>query len=630
LILSGGLLVLWFVASFFPGRFTWGFDLLNYYSPAFRLAWFLSGLAVLSVLHFIPEPGFLKFNFPKSANILFILLPAGSILYLSMRSAIPLLGDGILRSQEISAGRLFSLTEPLTTLIHGLLYRLLTLTGLQANLAELAYRITSITAGLAALVLYFCFARKHEDGRTFWPLIIVLAGAGFNQIFYGYVESYGLFLATVGWYLFLVREKIAETKPSIVPALLAGLAAALHGSGIFLLPSLVYYWKKRNYFSTKAGLKRSALEALCFSAIPAAALAMGLLLVSRPEINTAFSELPKSSLLPLWGGLWGYGILSPGHWLDLFNQFLLVSPAALLLLLWARPVKGTKKEPAEKILVLAAAAGLFFILIVDPKLGTARDWDLLAWPGMALLFLAIHRALAGKLEWRRWATAAAISLWLFLPWVLVNASSERSLARYTGLLARDSKSSAYGYENLAIYYRDHHRPEKEEWAYRLAAESDSLNPRHIYNYALSLSKNGKYRQSLPWFQRSLELDTRSAKRWNDYGAALINCQMPGPAIDVLKQATEADPGNGSALYNMGVAYSMLGEWAAADSFFARTRQTGYPDAWLYYYWGEVKLNLKQYSKAAEYLKTAIDAGIQDSVLFDEYQKALSAMNGKTK
>ena len=623
--MSGGLLVLWFVASFFPGRFTWGFDLLNHYSPALRLAWFLSGLAAVSALHFIPEPGFHKFNFPRSANILFLLLPAGLILFLSMRSAIPLLGDGILRSQEISAGRLFSLTEPLTTLIHGLLYRLLPVVGFQANLAELAYRITSITAGLTALVLYFCFASKHEEGRILWPLIIVLAGSGFNQIFYGYVESYGLFLAAVGWYLFLVPEKIAEPKPSFNPAILAGLTAALHGSGIFLLPSLIYYWKERYGFSTRAGLKRSALELLCFSAIPAAALAAGLLLVSRPEVNTALSELPKSSLLPLWGGLWGYGIFSPGHWLDIFNQILLVSPAALLLWLWARPAKGTIKEPAEKVLGLAAAGGMLFIFIVDPKLGTARDWDLLAWPFMALLFLAIHRALVRKLEWRSWSAMAVVSLWLFLPWVMVNASAERSLARYTGLLSRDNRSSAYGYENLAIYYRDHHHPEKEEWAYRMAVDSDSLNPRHIYNYALSLSKNGKYRQSLPWFQRSLQLDTRSAKRWNDYGAALINCQQPGPAIAALRQALEADPGNDQALYNLGVAHSMSGAWSAADSFFAMTRQAGYSDAWLFYYWGEVKLNLKQYPLAAEYLKTAIDAGIQEEALFDAYQQALAAL-----
>lgn len=628
--MSGSLLVLWFVASFFPGRFTWGFDLLNHYSPAFRLAWFLSGMAMVSALHFIPEPGFLKLNFPKSANILFILLPAGLVLYLLLRVKIPLLGDGILRSQEISAGRLFSLTEPLTTLIHGLLYRLLSAIGFQTNLAELAYRITSVTAGMAALVLYFCFARKHAEGRIFWLLIVVLAGAGFNQIFYGYVESYGLFLAAVGWYLFLVREKTAETKPSFVPAILAGLAAALHGSGIFLFPSLVYYWKKRYYFSTQAGLKRSAMELLCFSAIPAAALAIGLLLVSRPEMNKSLSELPKSSLLPLWGGLWGYGILSPGHWLDLFNQFLLVSPAALLLLLWAKPVKGTIKDPAEKILGLAAAGGMLFIFIVDPKLGTARDWDLLAWPFMSLLFLAVHRALVRKLEWRNWSVVAVISLWLFIPWVLVNASSERSLARYTGLLARDNRSSAYGYENLAIYYRDHHHPEKEEWAYRMAAGSDSLNPRHIYNYALSLSKNGKYRQSLPYFQRSLQLDTRSAKRWNDYGAALINCQEPGPAIAALNQALEADPGNDQALYNLGVAYSMAGNWSAADSFFTLTRQTGYSDAWLYYYWGEVKLKLKQYPQAAEYLGTAIEAGIQDSILMIDYQQALAALKGKIK
>jgi len=626
--LSGSLLVLWFVASFFPGRFTWGFDLLNHYSPAIRLAWLLSGMAMVSALNFIPEPEYIKFNFPKSANILFILLPAGSVLYLWLRVRIPLLGDGILRSQEISAGRIFSITEPLTTLIHGLLYRLLSAIGFQANLAELAYRITSVTAGMAALLLYYHFAKKQNDRRSFWPLIFILAGAGFNQIFYGYVESYGLFLAAVGWYLFLVREKTAETKPSFVPAIWAGLAAALHGSGIFLFPSLVYYWKKRSYFSTQAGLKRSALELLCFSVIPAASLAIGLLLVSRPEMSKSLSELPKSSLLPLWGGLWGYGILSPGHWLDMFNQYLLVSPAALLLLLWARPVKGTIKKPAEKILGLAAAGGLFFIFIVDPKLGTARDWDLLAWPFMALLFLAIHRASARKLEWRNWSVVAVVSLWLFLPWVLVNASSERSLARYTGLLARDNRSSAYGYENLAIYYRDHHHPEKEEWAYRMAVDSDSLNPRHIYNYALSLSKNGKYRESLPWFQRSLQLDPRSAKRWNDYGAALINSGSLAEAEKALINSTILDRSNADAWYNLGIARVMMKSWAPADSALAMANKQGFCKPWLYVYWGRANLNLKQYRPAAEYLRTAIDAGIQDGVLFDEYQKALAGIKGK--
>ncbi|MDP2806828.1 MAG: tetratricopeptide repeat protein, partial [bacterium] len=226
--------------------------------------------------------------------------------------------------------------------------------------------------------------------------------------------------------------------------------------------------------------------------------------------------------------------------------------------------------------------------------------------------------------------AAVVSVWLFLPWVLINASPEKALARYTDLLASDNRSSAYGYENLAIYYRDHHHPEKEEWAYRMAVSSDSLNPRHIYNYALSLSKNGKYRQSLPWFQRSLQLDSHSAKRWNDYGAALINCQQPGQAIAALRQALEANPGNNQALYNLGVAHSMTGDWTAADSFFALTQRAGYPDAWLYYYWGEVKLNLKQYPKAAECLKIAIDAGIREKALFDAYRQALAAQRGKIK
>ena len=615
---------MWFVAPFFSGRFTWGFDLLKYYPLTFRLTWIISGLAAMWWLHFIPAPDHLKFKLPKTAGTLFILLPVGLALYLFLRVKVPLLGDGILRSQEISFGRLFSFTEPLTTLIHGLLYRLLTAAGPGANLAELAYCLTSIAAGTAALVLYFFAAQNKNSRKNSWPLILILAGAGFNQIFYGYVESYGRFLAAVGWYLFQTGRKISDPNPSFSPAILAGTAVALHGSGIFLLPSLFFYWYNKSYFSPGTGRKRFLLEFLLFSVIPAAVLATGWLLASGPEAAKSWAELPRQSLLPLWGGWWGYGIFSPGHWLDIFNQLLLAAPAALLLL-WAKPGTGYLKEPAEKFLGLAATGGFLFLAVVDPKLGTARDWDLLAWPFLALSFFAVRRALSADLSRERWAAAALLSVWLFMPWVFVNASSERSLARYTDLLFSDKRSAAYGYENLAIYYRDHQHPEKEEWAYRMAVANDSLNPRHIYNYALSLSNNRKYQQSLPHFQKSLQLDPRSAKRWNDYGAALINCQRPGPAIAALKQALAANPENNQAIYNLGVAHSMTGDWSAADNYFFLTQRAGYSDAWLYYYWGEVKLNLKQYRLAAEYLKTAIDAGIQDSLLFDAYQQTMTAL-----
>ena len=63
----------------------------------------------------------------------------------------------------------------------------------------------------------------------------------------------------------------------------------------------------------------------------------------------------------------------------------------------------------------------------------------------------------------------------------------------------------------------------------------------------------------------------------------------------------------------------------SDSLFATAHQMGYSEPWLYFYWGEVKLKRKQYRSAEEYLKTAIDAGIQEEALFDAYQQALAAL-----
>jgi Tfp pilus assembly protein PilF len=628
-ILSGFLLLGWFAASYFPGRYSWGFDYLMYYSPAFRLAWLLAGTAGISFIYLFPQARLAKAVSPRPRLSLLVLITAGLVLYIWLRVKIPLLGDGILRSQEISFGRLFSFTEPLTTLVHGLLYRLLTVLGLRIKQAELAYRLASIAAGTAALLSYYFTARDRSGKGTFWPAVIILAGAGFNQIFYGYVESYGLFLAAVGWYLYAGWRSVLEPRASLLPAALAGLAVALHGSGIFLLPSLFFYWHQRSYFGTPAGRKRLLLEALFFSAIPITVLGVGLMLATRPELSTAWAELPKRSMLPLWAGPWGYGIFSPGHWLDLLNQLLLAAPACLLLL-WDGPRAGVFKAPAARFLGLAAAGGILFAVIVDPKLGTARDWDLLAWPFMALLVFLVQGALSSGPGRKRWALVAMVSAWLFLPWVAINASAERSLARYADLLSGDNRSAAYGYENLAIYYRDHRDPEKTEWAYRMARDHDSLNPRHIYNYALALSQNGQDLRSLPYFQRSLQLEARSAKRWNDYGAALIKCQRPQAARSALGRALALDPDYGNALYNMGVAGCLMSDWPRADSFFALTGRTGFSDPWLYFYWGEVKLKLKQYRSAEGYLKMAIDSGIQDSLLDSEYRQARAALAGGQK
>ena len=630
LMVSGSFLLLWFTAPLFSGRFTWGFDLLKYYSPGFRSAWLVTGLIALSYVWLKGFPSTWQKHWSKAFTLL-ITIVFSAALYLIFKTKIPLLGDGFLRANEISEGRIFSLTEPLTTISHGLLYRLLTGKAIEPARAVLAYRIISTAAGILATVLFWNFSRKTY-GEKGPAVFLLLSSLGLNQIFYGYVESYALFLISVFAFFWSGYEIISDQPDLVkcfVPTLLCSLSISLHSSGLFLVPPLFYLWWKTNRSAVRVVGQMGVLLSL-----PAAVLIAEYAFSEKNILQYLINELPHNPQLPLWKGFWGYGIISPGHWLDIGNQLLLAVPAAafLFLALTGKISRGGK-DGKKVFLMVATLSGLAFILITDPKLGAARDWDLFAWTGIPLVLLAFHQAVKNETQTRLLEMAAVLSVWLFLPWLGVNASEQRSVARYLDLLRQDKKSSAYGYENIAIYYRRKKMPEKVEWVYSKAVENEPNHPRMLYNYGLAMTGNGDIVRGAEFFAKALLQDSTMAQAWKNLGASFIQLDRPGAAVTALQKSVALDPSASDAWYNLGIALSFSGRWEESDIAFSRAQDNGiskYGRLYFYYYWGEVKLNLKQYSKAAEYLKTAIDAGIQDSVLFDEYQKASSAMNGKTK
>jgi tetratricopeptide (TPR) repeat protein len=622
-------LLLWFLAPFFSGRFTWGFDHLKYYSPGLRIIWLASGLAAAWWAWWK--------GFPERVDVFFrrpwfpvILIPFLAVLYISFRAGAPLLGDGFLRAKEVSLGRVFSLTEPLTSLVHGMAYQLAAGAGYVRGAAGAiaVYRWISIAAGLAAAFMYWSFSARQAV-RQKLPVFLMLSFLGLNQVFYGYTESYALFLVSVFGFLRAGSHAVAGHDLGwrrLAPAFLFALALSLHSAGLFLFPALLYWW----WVKRAAGFWQTVKASLLILA-PAGLVIAGSLLAGQRSLSYFINELPRHPQLPLWDGWLGYGILSPGHWLDVINQLMLVAPASLFL-----AASSGKKEwladgdKRKTFLLISGASALLFILITDPKLGAARDWDLFAWTGFPAIMLALvcfgSQAEAGN----RRALAAVLSFWLFVPWIGINSSGPRSEARYINILEHDRRSSAYGFENLAIHYRSQQRQADMVWAYRQAYMADSASPRQAYNYALALSNSGEYLKSLPYFETSLRLDNQSGKRWNDYGVALLHLNRPAPALQAFNIALELDPANSQALYNLGLAYSIMGEWIQADSAFSRAWGNGHNrnDPWIYLYWGEAKIKLDEFSAALKLLQKAIEGGIRDTMVIRKYRQVRAAVRKK--
>jgi len=614
-------LLAWFGASFFNGRFTWGFDHLQYYPLWFRLGWILVGAAVFLFLS-LGAPRLPKtegrFAVRKPWGLVLLLAVMGGLFFL-LRQAIPLLGDGFLRVREISGGRIISLTEPLTTMLHGLLFRVLS--GKVTADATRAYVMISILSGLAMVWLYRRISTRWF-GNSPWLAMALLLGLGFNQIFFGYVESYAPFMLAVLAFAWLGARSLEDEAGPLPLVLLFGLIVALHAKGIFLLPALVYVLAAK-----WAEVRRKLWWVVPLSAaLPLAVVLAGKWLSPDIHWETSLGEIPKDPLLPLWDGMWGYGIFSPGHWMDILNEYLLTIPA-IIFLFSALPIERARIKPdrATIFLSLLAISGLAFIVITDPKLGAARDWDLFAWVGIPAVVLGLHLLKQNQINKKILMAGGFLSLWLFLPWVLLNASHSMSVNRYLKILHQDCRSSAYGYENLAIYYRQGNMNDRAEWAYRQAAEKAPHNPRMLNNYADILARNGRIFQAAEFYQRALGLDPSLSEGWNNYGGALLNLGQYSKARGALERAVSVDVSNADAWYNLGIACSILQDWPRADESFSKAFINGYSDVWLAAYWGQVQLRLGQYEKAAQNLGMAIKSGIKDSAVTDGYHRAVSAV-----
>ncbi len=615
---------LWFVASFWNGRYTWGFDYLQYYPVWLRLVWFFcgSGLLLIAVLYFKKETVKVYPVNRKVWQLLLLLLVVGAC-FTVFRNRIPLLGDGRLRINEITRGRLFSITEPLTALVHGLLYKLIVRTGQTLNSAELSYIIISIVAGLGVTIIYYFIAGKWFKELK-WFGIVFLLSLGLNQMFYGYVESYALFMLFVCCYLwFGVRTLVKRTQLHLA-TISCSFAIACHSAGLFLVPSLCYLWWETLIYKKNIGWSKILMHILLFFLGPALAFSLGMLLAGQKEFTLSLAATPEKPFIPLWQGYLGDGILSLTHLMDILNQLLLIIPGGvfLLVILFLKGSKVKFNQPL-KFLCIALLGGILFILIINPRLGARRDWDLFAWVGIPIVFLALFLLQKNKNYKAVLGPAAVLSIWLFWPWIGINASKDLSIKRYTDILHDETKFVAYGYENLIFYYQRQNQQDKVEWAYKKILQKEPLNARMLHQYGRALCRYVKLDSAAKYLRKAVQVDSMKPIYWHDLGLALFWLKQHEQGLSALKRSLALDSCFTPALYNLGLFSYSLNQWAAADSAFFLARKYGYDSGWLHFYWGKVRLRLGQFEKAKQSFEKALDRGIKQNLVMPFYEEALS-------
>jgi Flp pilus assembly protein TadD len=267
----------------------------------------------------------------------------------------------------------------------------------------------------------------------------------------------------------------------------------------------------------------------------------------------------------------GYTLLSADHILDVLNEMLLVAPAGLVLL-WPS-IGGWKTLYASFrrrfwFLTLLVLPSLFFVLMIDPKLGFARDWDLFATstavPAVAVLLARIARSDSLRAIEK---TGVFLALAFLSSFVVVNMGKNSSVERFYYLLGVDVEMSALGREVLSDYYESKGELDSAIHQLYLALKVED-NKRHRNLLATMLYDVGQYESSAKEALRATRLDPDFGPAHYQLGKTHEKLGNPGSALRSYRKAVSLEPDVAHYRNSLGVLLLGTGNYAEADSMFA--------------------------------------------------------------
>lgn len=559
----------------------WGADFYAFFHPRYLIVastalLVLCGLAILfsqSRLALIdPLPLWRR----RSIRVASVALGAAGLWVLRSRSAY--LGDGTILTSSLVDGQAFHAREPLTMLLQQGLYRFagwLFRTHAPERIAEDAVALGSVGAGIIFIVVACRLADElirlrqpdiDEPPRAALPAVLVTSivlTQGYIQLFCGYIENYAYYALGVVLYLWLSLRFLRGRGALLLPALSLVVAIAFHLASAILLPSFVVLcvWGVMKP-DRRVGVVRDVSVAGVFFVIIHFALA------SWHENYSLIGALLEATGFAVARQQEQVSLLSLVHVRDVVNQQLLIGPLGIVLFVTAAAVACRAARRITGIfLVVAAVSHVGPAWLVGDSI--ARDWDLFAPAGIlftaAGLGLFLLRARGRRAVVPGLFCALLLSLYHTLPWVLVNASPERGLARLKTLPLGFGQTEvlvsqwyrSYGFDEqryawlvtaLAINPRNtnaHHLlgvyySERGDWESAAVSFGRAVTVRPdkvLFRQLLAdaLIRSGRDADALPHLEFELAHNPGDTRRWMIYGEALRNCGRPEDAAAAFER-----------------------------------------------------------------------------------------------
>jgi hypothetical protein len=608
------------VAAWLPDLRLWGINHLAFLPPAIRIALLaLLAVALLPPVAVAAYSAALKAadaagNAPRTSGRLITVaaMAVASIgVFYAFHSATNLLGDGqlILQSFEAaeeghelvimrSAGAIVTEEKiaPGATLLYYGAIKFLKPFG---RTPEDAMRIFNCILGglFVFFTLWAASSRGLDRDSRVWVTVLGLFSTSI-VLFFGYIENYTAACFFLLLYVIVAFRAIhRQCSPwlAIVPLAVAIYA---HVQCILFLPSLLYLllWTKRR--RQRAWLVSRWIP---FFAIAAVAGIVGITLY--PPIRAFYVPLGVSNQ--------AYALFSPDHLLDIVNELLMILPILpiVVALAWVGrraqraggrdPIRDSAatKDPSAwfthpvewQFAATALIPCLLYLVLFNTAIGMARDWDLFAMTVTAvvpLVLLALNRwRLQCGVSPERTAAFAVPTLVAVMvlggSWIAVNASTDRTVERFTRILTYDQTHASYAWENLAILQHDSGQLQEAIATMERAVEV-SHNPRQIVRLAVYVEEDGRTDEAIAMLEKVLERRPEFSKARFRLVLFLEKKQDWGRMLVAARDGVKHSPGEPIYHFFYGESLLRAGQTAEAMEIFRACQKMNLPKAALDY------------------------------------------------
>lgn len=551
------------IALLFPAARLWGINHLLFLPGWVSIVYGLFALA--AVARFIPPiRRYAARIFASAADTVVssprylmwaIIALSAAVVFWIFRMPTHFLGDGCEVIQNLSrpSMALHKWTEQGAIAFVALVARLLPFTA--ELLGEYAYAAVSVASGVVTIFFFYGLAYElSKDAALRLFTFGLLIASGWLLLFFGYAENYPVLWPCAAGYIYFSLRYLAGRSSLLWPTLCLAAAIALHlMAAVFLLSYPILLISRGMGARIYQKYKTACLTAASIAVVAAIGF-----FAYECHRDLAF----RLRFLPLihgWPKNPTYAILSGSHLGDILNFFSLTVPLWPALLVMAAGRRGRPKgDPVGRFLALFSLGGLAFLLIIDPKLGLPRDWDLFALTGLGPMLYLIHRS-QNFLSSRKALLPGLLgcALTAAAPYLAANLNESASLKYTSSLLRLDPPVAKSGMVQMAAYYRAEGMPARADSLttamHRQFPEIDLIQKAH------DLIAQGRFDDGRRAIDALARIDPYSGELLYLQGMAAFGRNDYAAAADAFERLRRLSPYDYAVYVNLGGAYSALGQ-----------------------------------------------------------------------